>query len=185
MCDHRLIRNSRNKENVMCPATRYIAVFSGSAPAPKLCRPHSTTATATRTGSSTERAKLAAHSERANNKAAEGQAQPKKYIRAAVKRGDPACAASTLSAYMHQPNVLIMRQKTSRLSMSSTRPQGRSTDSTVAFITATRPSGTSMRVVVRAARKNQSNALGNTCRIRGSSQSPSQCHAINSAKTVA
>lgn len=138
-----------------------------------------------KTDSNKVRVKLAAHSERAINKTAEGQAQPKKYDRGAAKRGGLPCAATSLSRYRHQPNVPTMRQKTSRLSMSSTRPQGRSTDSTVAFTTATKPSGTSRRVVIRAARKNQSNAMGNTRRIRGSSQSPSQCHAINSAKTVA
>lgn len=162
-----------------------MAVFSGSEPALKLCRPHSMTATATRAGSNTERTKLAAPSERAINKTAEGQAQPKKNNRDAAKRGGLPCAATFLSRYRHQPNVPTMRQKASRLSMSSTRSQGRSTDSTVAFTTATKPSGTSRRVVIRAARKNQSNALGNRCRIRGSSQSPSQCHATNSAKTVA
>lgn len=55
-----------------------MAVFSGSEPALKLCRPHSMTATATRAGSNTERTKLAAPSERAINKTAEGQTQPKK-----------------------------------------------------------------------------------------------------------
>lgn len=97
MCDHRLIKNSRNKEDVKRPATKYMAVLFGTAPALKLRRPHSTTATATRMDSTTERTKLAAHNERAASKTAEGQAQPKKYDRDAAKRGGLPCAATFLS----------------------------------------------------------------------------------------
>ncbi len=74
-----------------------MAVFFGTAPALKLCRPHSTTATATKTDSNKERDKLAAHSERAINKTAEGQAQPKKNERDAAKREGLPCAATSFS----------------------------------------------------------------------------------------